>query len=319
MKRILWLALGVICIVALATAGTSGVKHPIEFTLVASGHSTSGDPAPMSFTLAPRSIEPGGLGVLSGSGYIEDPDFPFNTAIGYQALANNTPENVFPYKGCHNTTIGYQTLFSNTTGYLNTASGHQALYNNTEGYQNMASGTWALYLNSIGHNNTASGYDALDMNNGNWNTALGRSAGHNCLLGSYNIYLGAMVWGLNTDTNTIRIGLPYNSTAAQGQNQTFIAGIVEKPFTVADAPTVVGITSGGQLGIMSSELLPQGPTGPPGPQGPAGEGLVSGSLLFLATASSPAGYTLLGTCDFSLAVSGTHKPLKLTVYVYQKQ
>jgi hypothetical protein len=55
-------------------------------------------------------------------------------------------------------------------------------------------------------------------------------------------------------------------------------------------------------------------------QGPAGEGLISGSLLFLiSSVAPPAGYTFLGTTDLSLTVSGSKKPTKLTVNVYQKQ
>jgi len=123
------------------------------------------------------------------------------------------------------------------------------------------------------------------------------------------------VRGLPEDTNTIRIGSPYaydsSANMQTGQNQTFIAGITETPFIAGDAPAVVGITNEGRLGTMSSDLLP------PGPQGPAGEGLVSGSLLFLVpSATPPAGYAFLGTCDFSL---GGKKPTKLTVNVYKKQ
>ena len=60
-----------------------------------------------------------------------------NTAIGTQALLNNTADN--------NTAVGYQALFSNTTGIYNTAVEFQALYSQTEGQFDTAFGAQALY------------------------------------------------------------------------------------------------------------------------------------------------------------------------------
>jgi hypothetical protein len=100
---------------------------------------------------------------------------------------------------------------NNTTGYYNTASGNSALQNNTTGA---------------------------------YNAALGAMAGNNALTGNYNLFLGAEVLGTASDTNTIRIGLPYDGTA--GQNQTFIAGIYG---TAVTAGVPVFINANGQLGI----------------------------------------------------------------------
>jgi hypothetical protein len=61
--------------------------------------------------------------------------------------------------------------------------------------------------------------------------------------GNYNLFLGANVTGTASDTNTIRIGLPYDGT--NGQNQTFIAGIYGTP--MAGVSPVV-INASGQLG-----------------------------------------------------------------------
>ena len=150
---------------------------------------------------------------------------------------------------------------------------------------------------------------------GNFNTALGKNAGSECTFGYYNICIGAHVKGLAEDTNTIRIGTPYDPTQSvpfgpAGQNRTFIAGIVESPLSPSDALGAVGITSEGRLGTIATESL----------QGPPGEGLVSGSLLFLRSGvTPPAGYSLLGTTSFSLTTSGSKKPTVITVHVYQKQ
>jgi hypothetical protein len=61
------------------------------------------------------------------------------------------------------------------------------------------------------------------MTTGGWNVAVGDRAGSSATTGSYNVFLGAGVYGNAADTNTIRIGLPYGG--GLGQNKTFIAGI----------------------------------------------------------------------------------------------
>jgi hypothetical protein len=381
MKRFLLFGLGVICIVALTAAGTPGFKHPFEFTLVANDT----DPSLVSFTLAPRLA--GALAGPGGLGLLEDPDWPYRTAIGFLALSSNTigvgntASGFLALKtnteGGYNTASGGYALFSNTTGsqntasgyaalssnstgygntcngvwalqanisgYQNTASGSYALYSNTTGAANMASGSYALTNNTTGMGNSASGYLALQANTegsyntasgyealqgnttglynlasgafalaenttGSFNTGVGRCAGQYSTEGNYNIYLGAEVMGTATDTNTIRIGKPYDAsgTPPEGQNQTFIAGIVENPISSGLAPLVVGITSDGRLGTLPSGSLPEGP--------------VSGSLLFLIPgATVPAGYSFIGSTDLTLSAPGSRKPTKLTVYVYTKQ
>lgn len=173
-----------------------------------------------------------------------------------------------------------------------------------------------------GLRNTGVGFQALINNiSGRFNTAIGDVAGMNLQTGNWNIYLGASVYGPPEESNTIRIGFAYFSPGEgvppHGQNQTYIAGIIENSFPEGSNPAVVGVIYPGLLGTIPVDSLPAGPQGPPGLPG---EGLVSGSLLFLVQgATPPGGYTLLGTCDFALVVAGTKKPTKLTVNVYQKQ
>ena len=182
-----------------------------------------------------------------------------NTGSGFQALYSNTT-------GTSNTASGSLALFSNTIGFDNTASGYQALAINTTGRENTASGSYALVFNTTGRGNTASGFGALYSNTtgqsntaigdqalrsnttGELNAALGSTAGFNAPTGSYNVFLGAEVRGTAADTNTIRIGLPYNGSA--GQNKTFIAGIYGTQLT---GPAVqVFIDANGQLGTLTA-------------------------------------------------------------------
>jgi hypothetical protein len=110
--------------------------------------------------------------------------FGSNTALGYQALNQNTT-------GSENTAMGELALFYNTGGSNNTALGFQTLVFNSTGGNNTASGSGALFNNFTGNNNTASGYFALDLNtNGNNNTASGVSALENNDSGSNNTASG---------------------------------------------------------------------------------------------------------------------------------
>jgi hypothetical protein len=335
------LAVCIMVPLAPASAGTPGPRHPVEFTLAA----VAVDPAPIPFTLAPTAIAG-----PAGAGVIEDPNLR-NTAVGWTALSSNTT-------GSWNTAIGFEALYFNDTGRNNIAIGHHASYWNVSGHDNVAIGGHVLFnnwegqrntavgnsamLQLSGNDNTAVGYgalletgsantgvgaQALFPSSGSKNTALGYNAGMNIGWGPevfYNLLLGADVTGETGETNTIRIGLPYNTSVQPpaGQNRVFVSGIVETPFLAQDAVSIVGITSEGRLGTMSSDLLPEGPQGPQGiqgPPGPTGEGLVPGSLLYLAAGyAPPAGYALLGTTELPLIDSATKRVIKVKINVYQK-
>ena len=105
-----------------------------------------------------------------------------------------------------NTAEGTQALFSNTTGNANTATGVGALYQNTTGTGNTAAGMAALGSNITGLSNTAIGAKALLSATGNYNVALGDSAGESLTTGDNNIDIGDNVFGAKGDSNTIRIG-----------------------------------------------------------------------------------------------------------------
>jgi len=160
-----------------------------------------------------------------------------NTAIGVQALYNNAI-------GGGNTAIGEGTLHNNTTGGDNAATGRDALFSNTTGNSNAATGFEALPSNTTGNANTASGCVALFGNTtGSNNIALGFLAGANLTTGSNNIDIGANVFGVTGEANTIRIG-------KQGtQKKTFVAGI--RGVAVASGVGVI-VGSTGQLGTVVS-------------------------------------------------------------------
>ena len=183
-----------------------------------------------------------------------------NTAIGIDALASNQT-------GVFNTASGAKALFSNIVGDTNTANGQEALYFNIGGFQNTATGAFALYFNTEGSENTANGVGALFFNEvgnsntayglaslrdttGYFNTAVGRAAGILTTMGSYNLMLGAEVYGDAADTNTIRIGLPDGAHGpGTGQNQTFIAGIYGTP--LSGTAHAVYVDANGQLGTVA--------------------------------------------------------------------
>jgi hypothetical protein len=168
-----------------------------------------------------------------GDGALENNHGSENSALGFEALFNNTT-------GINNTPSGFAALLSNTAADNNTATGAFAL-DNTTGRGNTADGVSALGNNSTGFRNTASGASALEGNTtGNNNIALGWSAGENLTTGSDNIEIGSL--GVSRDDSTIRLG-------TQGtQTDTFIAGISNAAITGVD----VVVSSNGQLGIAAS-------------------------------------------------------------------
>ena len=115
------------------------------------------------------------------------------------------------------------------------------------GDANTATGANALYVNGSGSYNTATGAYALYSMTGSDNTAVGYGAGANATTGSFNVFLGSQVSGDAADTNTIRLGLPYDGV--RGQNRTFIAGIYGTP--LSGTAHAVYVEANGQLGTVA--------------------------------------------------------------------
>lgn len=165
-----------------------------------------------------------------------------NTATGLNSLSSNT-------SGFQNTATGARVLEGNTIGYGNTATGYYAMISNSSGTNNTANGTAALAGNTTGSGNTAIGLQALQSTtSGIGNTAVGHVAGINAT-GSFNVFLGANVDGTAADTNTMRLGLPYDSGTGAGQNRTFIAGI--HGTQVPGSYLQVVVNANGQMGTLT--------------------------------------------------------------------
>ena len=130
-----------------------------------------------------------------------------NTAVGSQALTFNTTgsDNTavgsvagLYIEGSQNTAIGGFALFGaiNASASYNTAIGFQSLYSISTGYGNVANGWQALYSNRTGSYNTATGAEALyssDANANNvtdFNTATGGRALYTNLSGTSNTATG---------------------------------------------------------------------------------------------------------------------------------
>lgn len=116
-----------------------------------------------------------------------------NTATGYQALAGAVPGT-----GANNTAVGYQALRGLSSGLYNTAVGYMALTTDATGFQNTAVGANALRSNVGGYDNVAVGLNALYTANSFSNTAVGRNALYATTTGNSNVAVGYQALQGNT-------------------------------------------------------------------------------------------------------------------------
>jgi hypothetical protein len=138
----------------------------------------------------------------------------YNTAIGYQALLNNT-------SGTGNVALGNNSLAANTTGSDNTAIGYAALNtlnNGASSSGNVAVGSVALGNGQYLTYNTAVGNGALAYANGvsgtpsTNNTALGFNSLNKNTTGNNNIAIGSKaLFNITTASNNTAIGVDAGS------------------------------------------------------------------------------------------------------------
>lgn len=172
-----------------------------------------------------------------------------NVAIGLSALNSNTT-------GGTNIAIGYGSLYSNTEGTDNIAIGNGAMNNagvstagniaigsnanpNNSGYSNIGIGSNTLYQNPLGIRNVAIGDYSLAFNSGDYNVAIGDSAGVTAGTVSYNIFLGFAGDGSNYADN-YRTWIGYNDTIATWLGGSILVGtkdIVPSAMMVIDSTT----------------------------------------------------------------------------------
>jgi len=171
---------------------------------------------------------------------------PFATFLGYQAGNVNT--------GIQNSAIGYQAMRNNTTGNGNTAVGQSALTTNTVGGANTAFGTRALF-NNTGANNTAVGNDVLFANtSAGDNTAVGvlslaaSTGASNSSLGAYS--LQSNTTGFNNTgigVNALIANTTGNNNTALGSNANVVTGALTNA-TAIGANAIVTASNTIQLG-----------------------------------------------------------------------
>lgn len=128
-----------------------------------------------------------------------------NTAVGYNALANNT----VPYFGAgfRNTAFGYNALFSNTTGSRNTSVGRGAGESNTTGASNVFLGESSGQQNIIGSSNVYIGHGAGGVQDSSGNTYVGTSAGYSAAQGTGNsVYIGLLAGHATTGGDNVFLG-----------------------------------------------------------------------------------------------------------------
>ena len=152
-------------------------------------------------------ISANGVQIGRGGGYLDT-----NTAVGYQAVSNNTTgtDNTgigrgaiyFNSIGIQNTAVGYRALYSTNGGSSNTAVGHSALLSNTTGDSNTAVGIGTLNNNTTGYENTALGHSAgYSLTTGFKNTFIGRSAGTSATTAQYSTVIGGYLTPGNSTFN----------------------------------------------------------------------------------------------------------------------
>jgi len=143
-----------------------------------------------------------------------------NVGVGYEALYSNVGDS--SGDGSYNTAVGTQALYSNTTGFGNVASGEQALYSNTTGYDNVASGYGALYANTTGLLNTAVGLSALGLNTTGYdNTAVGENA---LGLNTTGFDLSCVGYGCGIDADGLSNATAIGAHARVGASNSLVLG-----------------------------------------------------------------------------------------------
>ncbi len=144
-----------------------------------------------------------------------------NTALGYQALANNT-------SGSHNTALGASTLQWNSTGTSNTAIGIEALHPNTRGSNNIAIGYRAITARTTSSNNLAIGNISLFRitKDGTNNTGIGEASLYSNTSGKGNTAIGPNTLAHNTTgENNTAIGYFTLGENTQGSKNTAIGSL----------------------------------------------------------------------------------------------
>jgi hypothetical protein len=189
------------------------------------------------------------LFVGQGAGTSDDGTDNKNTALGNDALSNNT-------SGTQNTAIGYQVLYHNQTGNQNVAIGSSALILNEDGSDNTAIGQNALFMNQHGVQNVAIGNSALNANKDSHNTAVGFWALRNNTTARHNTAIGAYALRLNTTgQNNTAIGNEALFSNTEGNYNNAIGYYALKENTTGVGNVAIGNSAGRSITDGDSNVL----------------------------------------------------------------
>jgi hypothetical protein len=248
--NIIYLAFAALALACFALSPTARAVTPAPDGGYPGGNTAEGQSALFSRTtggyntavgyLSLRSDSTGSLNTAVGAGTLLANTADSNTAIGGGALLSNTT-------GTNNAATGAFALFANIDGFQNNAFGFGALQNHSTGGYNNAVGAFALLSDQSGFSNSAFGDQALEGNiSGAGNTAIGDEALVNST-GNYNTALGVSAGGeVTTASDVICIG-------AAGQNVSnscYIGHIAGQ--TVGAGGSTCYVDNDGKLGVFLS-------------------------------------------------------------------
>ena len=144
-----------------------------------------------------------------------------NVAIGFRAMRNNNP--IGASEGFFNTAVGSEALYNNTNGIRNVAIGKAALYSRTTERENTAVGTFAGRDGTDGSYNSFFGYQAAENINGDYNSVFGYKALYSATTGVQNAVFGAnAMMNANTSSYNTVFGMNGMLNHKSGDHNTFI-------------------------------------------------------------------------------------------------
>ena len=175
-------------------------------------------------TFVPRQFPSSTLNFAAGN---------FNTAVGNNAMANNTT-------GRRNTAVGSQAMFTNTTGFYNVAVGSYAQFGMTTGDYNVAIGNQCQQFLTSGESNVAVGNGTMiNMANGVDNTAVGDIALTNVT--NRCVAIGKQAAASHTGDDSVAIGYQaLSAPTSSGLYNVVIGNASGGSLTTGNSNTAVG-------------------------------------------------------------------------------
>ena len=176
----------------------------------------------------------------------------YNTALGQNSLNNYYSSSI----GTDNTAIGSQALKNNTNGSSNTAIGSQALQSNISGVNNTAIGYNSLPGSEGGNYNTAIGVNSMRSmgSNSHYNVAIGYDAGYSSAWG--NDSYGITLLGAGTSINGVyQFSTAVGSTAQIKKSNQIVLGTANEVVTIPRFTGNAGVVHTDISGDLFSSLI----------------------------------------------------------------